>query len=165
MVDPEVYLETFPMEDFAYWLASFLDAHVLDTSVPCRLDVLLQTSCWQLPPQHHRSLLLRAQKVAKWCCARRRKTRPNLPIFEVNGKFPRLWICCKSLEARASCDLRLLYIEEIAARLAIDLDYVERRQLVDCAVALTPQKKRKRVHNMSVYASFLLKTSCECHHS
>ena len=156
MVDPEVYLETFPMEDFAYWLASFLDAHVLDTSVPCRFDVLLQTSCWQLPPQHHRSLLLRAQKVAKWCCERRRKTRPHLPLFEVNGRFPRLWICCKSLEPHAACDLRLLCIEQIAARLAIDLDYVERRQLVCCAVSTAPRKKRKRVHNMSVSTAILL---------
>ena len=61
MVNPDVYSASFPMEDFAYWLASFLEAHVWDTRVPCRFDAILQMSCWQLPPQHHRFLLKRAE--------------------------------------------------------------------------------------------------------
>ena len=147
-----VYLTDMPMEDFAYWLASFLDAHVPDTSVPCRMDVLLKTSCWLLPPQHHRCLLLRAQRVAKWCCERRRKTRPQLPLFEVTGKFPQLCICCSHVTG----DPHQLSIEQIAARLAMDLDYVDRRQLECCVVSTAPPKKRKRVQNKSLTTHPLL---------
>ena len=154
----ELYLETFPMEDFAYWLASFLDAHVVDTSVPCRFDLLLQMSCWQLPPQHHRFLLLRAQRVAKWC-ERRRKARPNLPLFEVNGRFPRLWICCKSLEPHDASDARPNCIEMIAERLAIDLDYVEKRQLESLSVSAAAWKKSKRIQNMSLRQAMETKKS------
>ena len=158
MVNPEVYLASFPMEDFAYWLASFIDAHVVDTSVPCRFDIMLQMSCWQLPPQHHRFLLLRAQRVAKWC-ERRRKTRPNLPFFEVSGRFPRFWICCKSLEQHDAFDVLPNCIEMIAKMLAINLEYIEKRQQGSLSVSAETWKQSKRIQNMSLRQAMETKIS------
>ena len=130
------------MENFAYWLASFLNANVVDTSVPCRFDLLLKMCCWHLPCPDHRRILLQAQRVAKWC-ERRRKARPNLPLFAVNGRFPKLRICCKNLERNDSGDC----IEWIAERLAIDLEYAEQRQLESFAFSPASWRKNKRIHN------------------
>ena len=142
MLHPYGDLVPIRMENFAYWLASFLNANVVDTSVPCRFDLLLRMCCWHLPSPDHRRILLQAQRVAKWC-ERRRKARPNLPLFAVNGRFPKLRICCKNLERNDSGDC----IEWIAERLAIDLEYAEQRQLESFAFSPASWRKNKRMHN------------------
>ena len=137
------------MEDFAHWLASFLDAHVLDTQTPCRLDLILQEYCWQLSPQSHHFLVKRSQKVVKWCL-RRHNSQPSLPLFDMQGVFPRLWICRTRLNQRHECDQVPDDVERIALKLAINLKYVESVQQCCTPYSAVTKKQTKRVHNMSL---------------
>lgn len=149
MLNAKVFLDSYPLQDFASWLSSFLDSHVIEPHVASRLDLLFRYSCWRIPPQYHRFLLLRAQKVATWC-QRRRKTQPNLPQFEVSGRFPQLWICCKTLDQHHACDLYPNSIDMIVDMFSINLDYVERRQENILVVSVTKTKKVKYMQNLSL---------------
>ena len=100
----------------------------------------------------------RAERVAKWC-ERRRKTRPNLPFFEVSGRFPRLWICCKSLEQHDAFDVLPNCIEMIAEMLAINLEYIEKRQEDSLSVSAETWKQSKRIQNMSLRQAMETKKS------
>ena len=124
------------MEEFAYALAVFLD-----DAPPCRFDILLHEKFGPLAPNHFPSLLLRAQRVVKWC-ERRRKARPYLPYFQVNGRFPRLWIHHKTLQLQEANATHPHCIEIIEEKLAIDLNYLEERhpEVFSVSASVTERK-------------------------
>ena len=144
MDPPEVFAASSSMEDFAFELAAFLDS-----APPCRFDILLHEKFGPLSPNYFRCLLLRAQRVVKWC-ERRRKARPHLPYFQVNGRYPRLWIHHKALQLQEANAAHPHCIEYIEQKLAIDLKYLEQRHPEIFSVSVAVFKPRKRMRNMSM---------------
>ena len=130
-------------------LAGFLDMQTWDKHVPCTLDVLLQMCCLHLAYQRQYLILKRSQKVVKWC-ERQLHARPSLPVFDMEGIFPKLLVPRELVNHAKTNVVVPDAVECIAETLAISLQYVESVQGRGLLHAADVSKQFKPLPNKSL---------------
>ena len=84
-------------------------AHVDTTAIPVRLDIVLQRTFGVLGAKELNWLLRHIVHTVQWC-ARQQETHQVLPLFDLDGTFPRLWICERCVYGYEVMELSLIHI-------------------------------------------------------